>query len=1149
LFTNAVTILNIAGPTNLDFTLNPSACNSASGVISINGVTGGTAPYQYDFNNSGFSSTINFTGLAANSYPISVSDQNGCTFSTIATITSENGPTDVEITTTSATCGNNNGTITLGNVSGGNAPFLYSVNNNALSTNTVFTGLSSGQIPIVVIDSAGCTFSTSTNISSLNGPTELSTQVTNNNCNQSNGSVQVLVTSGTAPFVYNWSNGGTSAIISSLSGGVYSVDVTDANGCVASAFANVNDLPAPILTLVSSQNITCFGLNDGSASISVSGGTAPVSQTWLLPVTLNANPDQTGNGLWPGDNIFKVVDAAGCVSSITVPITEPQQLVGNIAGVVNVTCYNYNDGAASMLVTGGTSPYSFAWSDPASQVSSTALGLSADTFICNVTDANGCTVIDSVIINQPPAFLINVNSITNLRCYGDNNGAISVTASGSSTSYTYSWTPASIGSGPDVNNLSSGSYTLSVTDNEGCVQTADYFISQPDSFNVVSTINPSTCSIPNASISINVTGASPPFNYQWNDPNLQTTNIANGLIAPANYSCLITDSNGCTKLFSAYPTDIPAPSIDSIIATDVRCFGGQDGTLTVYAQVSSGGGNLSYQWLNSSNVIIGNGAFQGGLSAGLYSMIVTDGNGCTISDTGNVVESASLSLTVSQNQTACNGETIGIYANVNNGTPPYTYSWTGAGSGLAGPGIHNLLFTNTTTNPETQTFSVSVTDANNCPAVTEEFSITVLPKISIIVNDNNVCFGQNVTLTASASGGDGAPYEFSWVTNPPQTQTGSSSTISIPVLSMNPQSYNLLVSDGCSTSEMTIVEVIPNPIPDATINAINKEGCEDLVVQFLGNAGVGVTGINYEWNFGDGSIGFGENTLHIYSVDSLLSDTFDVQLIVTSNFGCKDTAVYNDYIIVFPLPIITLLSNSPVCEGDTVVVSATTANVTSYSWSGPNGYTSGNQNLILQNASFSASGNYILTVVDNNNCLNTDSTSITISTSPIADAGQEVEICPGDEITLTASGGTTYYWTPLNNITGANTFNPLVKPDQSQTYTVVVTDNNGCSDFDTVTVLVKQKDKCVFHIYSNFTPNGDNINDWWQIDGLDKVNSLEIHIYNRWGAEVWKTNLYDNKSHVWKGENQKGEPLPDGTYFYIMKVDDEKFNGYVEINR
>jgi len=950
-------------------------CNGSAEVIAA----GGTPPYVYAWTNGSNSSTVN--GLCATTYTAEVTDSKGCISESILNITSPT-PLTLSVTSTDILChGECTGTATA-TFGGGTAPYSF---NWLPSLATVYnpTDLCDGIHQVIITDANGCQLIDTTFISEPAPFTATTNVIGNNLCNQTNGSAQVLVTGGTSPFSYSWSTGSNAAIISSLPGGVYSVDVTDANGCIASAVANVNDLPAPLLTLVSSENISCYGLNDGSATVTISGGATPyATQTWLLPVSLNTNPDQTGNGLWPGDNVYKVVDAAGCISSLIVPITEPQRLVGSISGVVNVSCYNYNDGSATMLVTGGTSPYSYSWNDPASQVSSNAIGLPAGTFICQVTDDNGCRVTDSVIINQPPAFLINLNSITNVRCYGDNDGAISITAIGGSPSYTYSWIPATVGTGPTINNLVGGSYTLTVTDSRGCSRTADYFVSQPDSFNIVSTLDPSTCTGPNGSITITVTGSTPPFTYQWNDPSLQTTNTATGLIAPANYNCVITDSRGCTKVFSTSLTDLPAPRIDSIVSVPVRCFGGQDGMLTVYAQGSPGSGNLSYQWFNSSNVIIGNGSFQGGLPVGTYSIVINDGNGCTVTGTGNVTQPFPLSITVSQNQTACNGQTLGIYASAGNGTPPYTYTWSGSGTGLTGPGIHNILFTNTTTTSDLQLFNVTATDANNCPAVSGQFYVTVLPKISIVASDNNACFGQNVTLTAYASGGDGAPYEFFWATSPTITQTGASSTISIPVLSMSPQSYNLLVSDGCSRSEMTIVDVIPNPTPDATINALNTQGCEDLDVSFTGLAGTGIIGTVYEWSFGDGTYSVGENVNHIYTVDSLVSDTFDVQLIVTSNLGCKDTIINNDYVIVYPRPVaeFTTLPSSTVSEFDPYVEFYNYSLIgNTYEWNFNDSLSNENTSTLLNpNHYYTATGYYNpqLIAISNRGCRDTISKSI-----------------------------------------------------------------------------------------------------------------------------------------------------------------------------
>jgi hypothetical protein len=654
--------------------------------------------------------------------------------------------------------------------------------------------LVAGMYTLTVKDANNCTAVDSV---LLVQPPQLNVNVTvigNNSCNQTNGAATALVSGGVQTSLsYLWTDSINQVIsanpsISSLASGIYTVKVTDANGCIDSALANIGSISAPLLTLVSSQNITCYGLNNGSADVTVIGGATPyATQSWLLPGSLSVNPDQTGNNLWPGDNIYVVVDALGCIDSITVTIAEPPRLEVDIplASATDVTCYNYNNGSAVMVATGGTLPYLYSW-NYGSQVNDTAVGLPVGSYICTVIDDNGCTKLDSVRINQPPSFTIRTDTIINIRCFGQSNGGIGVTLFGGNPApppspYTYTWNPPQSNS-PIINGLSMGTYSLTVTDSRGCVVTEQFEVRQPDPFVVISSTTPSTCSQANASITINVTGATGPYTFLWNDPNQQTTNIATGLIAPASYNCLITDSKGCTETFTASTTDVPAAVIDSIISDPVDCNGGQNGSLTVYVQPNPLNGSITYQWFNSSNVVIGNGSFQGGLPEGIYTVVIINGNECITTATASVTQPFPLAITVSQNQTACNGQTLGIYASAGNGTPPYSYTWSGAGTGLNGPGIHNVLFTNTTTTSDVQLFNVTATDANNCPAVSGQFFVTVLPKISIVASDNNACFGQNVTLSALASGGDGAPYEFFWATSPPQTQTGSSSTISIPVL-------------------------------------------------------------------------------------------------------------------------------------------------------------------------------------------------------------------------------------------------------------------------------------------------------------------------------------------------------------------------------
>jgi gliding motility-associated-like protein len=870
-------------------------CNGSGAVTA----TGGTGAYTYSWTNA--ATTAVNTNLCAGTYTATVTDANGCETQSVLSINTPN-PLVITATKTNASCYNVcDGTATVSYV-GGTAPydFLWQP-----SLSQVFnpTALCDGVHSVVVTDANGCSQNASVTITE---PTQLlvTTQVTGNNfCGQSNGIALAQVAGGTSPFNFVWSNGANTALNSNLAGGVYSVDVTDANGCLVNAIANVNDIPAPVLNLVTSQDIKCFGQNDGIGVISSSGGTAPIVYTWLMPSNLIPNPDQSGNGLWPGNNVYQAVDAAGCISSITVSILEPTQLMSLIPSVMvsNVSCNGANDGNATMLVNGGRVPYTYNWTGPTSITVPTATNLAAGSYTCNVVDSSGCATSASVTITQPDRIIITPTTVTQIDCYGNSNGAISVAITGGTPAYVYNWSP-NVGSGPSVSSLDPGTYQLSLVDANGCQEIMPFTITQPDSLMTIVTTIPSKCSNPNASINVLVTGGTPIYTYQWNDLMLQTSSQASNLAAPAIYSCVITDGHGCIKNISVPVADLPPPTIDSISVDHVSCYNYTNGTATVYPK-EGGSSVFTYAWYNSSNTLVGNGNFQGGLPIGTYQIVVTDANGCTVTGATTITQPFPLSVSVSQDQIACNGQTLGIYASAAGGTPLYNYTWSGAGTGLVNGGNHNVLFTNTNTTSTIQTYSVAVTDANNCPAVSGQFIVTVLPKISVLSNDVTGCLGENVTLEAIAGGGDGVPYTFTWGTSPTQVQTGSNSTISVPVTSNFPVSYNLTVSDGCSTQETIIVNVSSNPKPSASMIGINTQGCADLTVSFSGSGGSTFPNCTYSWSFGDGSAGTDSTTTHTYTSTGLQVDSMDVQMIVTTALGCSDTVIANNYIVVYPNPI------------------------------------------------------------------------------------------------------------------------------------------------------------------------------------------------------------------------------------------------------
>jgi PKD repeat protein len=306
-----------AGPTAQATSTTNTACGSSTGTITIGATTGGTSPYTYSVNGSGFTTTTSYSGLAAGSYPVIVKDANGCTFSTTASISNSSGPTAQAVTTVNSICGNSNGGISIGATTGGTGPYTYSVNGSAFTTNTSYTGLAAGTYSIIVKDAGGCMFTTSATISNTAGPVAATTS-SNSTCGNSNGSAGVGVAGGTPSYSYLWSpSGATTAIITNVTAGTYTVTVTDQNGCIATSTATVANTPGPTAASVNTGNSTCEG-TDGTINIgAITGGTVPYSYS------VNGSGFTTTtsySGLAAGSYPVIVKDANGCTFTTSATI-------------------------------------------------------------------------------------------------------------------------------------------------------------------------------------------------------------------------------------------------------------------------------------------------------------------------------------------------------------------------------------------------------------------------------------------------------------------------------------------------------------------------------------------------------------------------------------------------------------------------------------------------------------------------------------------------------------------------------------------------------------------------------------------------------------------------------------------------------------
>ena len=446
-------------------------------------------------------------------------------------------------------------------------------------------------------------------------PLQASLTPTNVTCNgAANGAIATTTAGGTTPYAYNWGNSVTTQNRSGLSPGNYTVTVTDAGGCSATASAAITQ-PSVLTISASAVNVTCNGGTNGSVNVTVSGGTPSYTYNWT-----NGATSQNLSTLSANTYTVTVSDNHLCSASASASVTAPAAI--NIAPTVtNLPCSGGgNTGAVNINVTGGTPGYTYHWSNALTTQNITGLG--AGTFAVTVTDAASCSATSSSIVSQSGSLTLSV-AVSNVSCHGGNNGGIVVNAAGGTPSYNYAWSTGI--NTQQQSGLTAGSYVVTVTDNGGCTLTNSINVSQPNALVAVAVATSAGCfGTSTGSINLSVSGGTTPYTYSWN-PASSNQNLTD--VAAATYSVTVTDSNSCTATTSATVTQPASLSVTGAV-TNVSVFNGNDGAIVLTA--SGGTSAYSYTW-NS-----GSGADNTGLTAGNYCVTVTDAHSCTTSDCFNV---------------------------------------------------------------------------------------------------------------------------------------------------------------------------------------------------------------------------------------------------------------------------------------------------------------------------------------------------------------------------------------------------------------------------------------------------------------------------------------------------------------------------------
>ena len=351
--------------------------------------------------------------------------------------------------------------------SGGTTPYTYLWSSIPAQTSITASSLASGAYTVTVTDANGCTGEEEATLTQATAISITPTPV-DATCGLSNGSATTSVSGGTGTYTYLWSSGETISSITAKAAANYTLTVTDASGCTKQAFVVIGNAAAGTATISSQTNVLCNGNSTGAATITMSGGTRPYTFLWSSGET-----DSLITGKAAGTYILTATDASGCVTPKVVTITQPLALAASINGT-NVGCNGAATGGCVVAVSGGTAPYTYLWSNAAT--TATISNLSAGTYTVTITDANSCTAVRTKLVTQPTALSV---SFTNT-C----SSSLAVPAGGT-TPYTYLWSTAATTA--SVTSLTAATYTVTVTDNNGClvsgsttITTCDTVCTAPD---------------------------------------------------------------------------------------------------------------------------------------------------------------------------------------------------------------------------------------------------------------------------------------------------------------------------------------------------------------------------------------------------------------------------------------------------------------------------------------------------------------------------------------------------------------------------------------------------------------------------------------------------------------------------------------------
>ncbi|MEZ7503734.1 Ig-like domain-containing protein [Flavobacterium sp. Arc2] len=1063
-----------------------------------------------------------FTGLAAGIYDIKVTDANG-SVKTIPgiVITQPSGITASISGKTDVSCaGNATGSATV-TASGGIGNLTYSWNTSPIQTLATATALTAGTYTVTITDANNCSIQKQAVITEPNIIVTSIASQTNVLCfGNSTGSATVLASGGTGVLTYSWNTVPVQSIATAtgLTTGNYNVTVTDANGCSKVQTVLITQPLGALSSIISnSNNVSCFGGNDGSATVSVSGGTSPYSYSW------NTSPIQTlstATGLKAGIYNVTVTDANGCGISSPITITEPAGMSAIITAQTDVFCSGNSTGSATVTANGGTSPFTYSWNTTPIQTSNVAINLAIGTYTVTVTDSKACSTSTQAIITEPNGIVTAIASQTNVDCFGNNTGAVSVLASGGTGTLTYSWDTVPVQTSLNATGLIAGTYHLTVTDANNCAKVQTVNITQPDDIVITTDLEKdiSCFNDANGEIKITISGGTLNYKFTWTKngtPYATTKDLSN--LSPGVYVVSVSDANNCgpkTRPFTI--TEPPILAVSLISQTNILCFGESTGAINISAVGGTPAiSGYNFAWTGPNGFTSSNKNLSA-IIAGTYDLVVTDNSGCSKTLSVTLSQPTNIVLTATTTPIICYGSNdASITLTINGGVAPYAIVWSNMGGGTFQDNL------------SAGDYLITVTDSNNCTK-TLNVNIPEAPIFTInpVVKDIS-CFGDhNGSINLNLVGGI-APVKLTWDDNATAGNVRNN---------LGPGSYTVTIVDSKPCTIKRTFIILEPQLLALSANVTNAFDCDNANSGAINLLVAGGTApFTYTWSNGTTT----EDLFNISAGNYLVT--------VKDANGCSKQAQFS--INRPPAIVIGVVTKTEFdCETKYVkqsFVAQVSGGVPPYQLVWSSGTVSGANNETMNT---SQNGTAILYVTDAIGCKSNYSFNVKLQYlgTPSYNASSYAYSSYGSysindpiQFTNTATGdyiSVAWDFGDGSVSTEPNPVHTFINP-KDYVVTQTVTYPFGCVYVQKITFIVEKGYLLV--VPNAFTPNDDNLNDTFR-PVTKALKNVRLDIYDTWGSLI-----YSETGEILRGWDGKikGQNAENGNYY--CKVSGETFYGTV----